>query len=397
MIKRKNIQEISDKKLCFGCFLCGDICPTSAIKFEENSEGFFYPQVNDDLCIKCGICYKNCPVNSNVESINYDKPLTFATWCKDEKILKNSSSGGMFSVFASFFLENNGVIYGAAFDENLELKHIRVTSKEDVSPLRGSKYVQSSLAGIFIKLKEDISFGKKILFVGTPCQCAAVKTYFGQQENLFLVDLVCHGVNSPGVFRKYIDFLEHKFNAKILTYSFRDKSFGWKLPLVKAKFSNGTVYSRYLPLDPFYAGYRKLIYVRECCYSCKYAKQQRVGDITLGDFWGVPGKCFNFDGVSLVLVNSSKGKWLFNKIKKRIEVCKLDIETAKKENPQLYKPTGIPNNIHKLREEFFILLSNDINKAFSHFVYGKNFVALRKFKYMLEFFKERLMQIVLRK
>lgn len=387
MIK-KDIQEISDTQQCFGCSLCIDICHVSAIRFEEDYEGFLYPQIDYDICTECTECYRKCPVNNEDEKKNFLHPDVYAAWHKNEDVVKQSTSGGIFTAIAEYIFENQGVVYGAKFNDDMSLTHSKAYNFDELSQMRGSKYLQSNAENIYTDIKKELKKGTVVLFVGVPCQTAAARTYFKKYKNLILVDIVCHGVNSPGVFNEYVSYIEKKHNDFLKNYSFRKKDYGWMIPESEMKFSK-KILKTSLSIDPFYSGYRKNIYLRECCFECKYTKEQRTGDITIGDFWGVPQEYYNKDGVSLVLVNSEKGRDIYNTIKTKLTSHKSSFDIAKQKNPQLREPSSISTKNREMRKEFFKLLHEGQKKyLFETFIFGKPFPQLRKLRYFLLYLKK---------
>ena len=340
---------------CTGCRMCVQICPVKAIDMKENEEGFFEPIINKEKCIKCGLCFKRCPQLNDVKvgkKINSHK--VFAMKNKNTEEQKNSSSGGVFSVLARYVLENNGAVYGACFDEKLKLEHIRIDKQENLYKLRGSKYLQSNTKNTFELVKNDLNKGVKVLYVGTPCQIAGLKNYLGKDyEELLLVDLVCHGVPSQKLFDKYLTWLKKKNNSSIIEYEFRSKEKkSWGLNL-KVKFESGK--ERYIPanLDPYYKSFLNGSTYRECCYNCKYAKIERVGDITIADYWGIEKEHPDFydkNGVSAVIINTNAGFKAFENIKDEVEYRDTEIEKIIAKNKNLQEPTirnSIRNNAYK--------------------------------------------------
>ena len=333
---------------CTGCRMCAQICPVKAIDMKENEDGFFEPIINKEKCIKCGLCFKRCPqLNDAKIEEKIDDPKVFAVKNKNVEEQKKSSSGGIFSVLARYVLENNGVVYGASFDEKFKLEHIRIDKKDDLYKLRGSKYLQSNTQNTFELAKKDLNNGVKVLYVGTPCQIAGLRNYLGKDyEDLLLVDLVCHGVPSQKLFDKYLTWLKKKNNSSIVEYEFRSKEKNsWGLNL-KVKFESGK--ERCIPanLDPYYKAFLNGSTYRECCYNCKYAKIERVGDITIADYWGIEKEHPDFydkNGVSAVIINTNSGFKVFENIKDEVEHIDTEIEKVKNRNNNLYKPTRRPN------------------------------------------------------
>ena len=343
--------NILNIKNCTGCMLCEKLCPHNCIYGSVNEEGFIYPKVDILQCIDCGICYKKCPANNDVELEKVKR--VYAAQRKNKESLKQSSSGGIAALLSEYVIENGGVVYGCAFDKNLKALHIRCTDKKELEELKGSKYVQSDFSSVYETLVEDCKSGKIVLIIGTPCQCAAVKKLLGNKYNNFiLVDLICHGVPSPDLFKKYLFWKSDKMGGgPILKYNFRDKEkYDWGTTY-KAATATATATAT---ADPYYESFIYAENYRECCYNCKYAQIDRVGDITIGDYWGIQKLHpeFNVDitkGVSVVLVNDEKGKSLFEKINSKLNFIESDIEKAMIENSNLYAPAKQP----KIRSEFY--------------------------------------------
>ena len=319
------MEEIIKKELCTGCTACMNVCPKEAISFIEDKDGFKYPVIDNDKCINCGLCKNTCPVlNTRLnESLNH----CYVGYSNEKEDRYNSSSGGIFSLLAKYILDNNGIVVGAAFDENNKLNHVAIEKKEELESLKKSKYLQSDLNNIFMYIKKQLD-KKKILFVGTPCQVAGIKSFIKNNDNLITVDLFCHGVPSPKIFTKYIMELEEKNQDKLINYDFRDNSTGWDTYSNKAIFKN-----KEITTDRTKNDYMNLflsdICLRESCYDCNFKLGNKYSDITLGDFWGVKNyypEMYNSEGVSAVIVNTEKGEELFGIIKDKLNYrnCSLD-------------------------------------------------------------------------
>ena len=360
-----NVDLLNKHYNCTGCRMCEQICPKKAITMVENEEGFIEPVIDKEKCINCGLCFKKCPQLNTVHIENkMDKQIVYAAKNKDELEQENSSSGGIFSALANYVIENNGFVYGASFDENLKLSHTRIDNKENLYKLRGSKYLQSNTKNTFMQVKKDLEADDMVLYVGTPCQIAGLRIFLGKDyEKLILVDLVCHGVPSQKLFDQYISWIEEKSNSKVKKYDFRSKEKNvWGLNL-KIVFANGK--TKYIPanLDSYYKSFLNGITYRECCYNCKYANINRIGDITLADYWGIEKqhpKFYDEKGVSAIIINTEKGRSLFKKIDEKLEYIETSLDKVKNDNKNLETPTKRPNN----RDKVYINLDNKIFKKY---------------------------------
>lgn len=356
--------SISNKAMCCGCASCKVVCPTNAINMVTDEIGFVFPKVNNDICINCGLCEKNCPVlnHKNEKDLNHNMFIAFA---KDTETRFNGSSGGMFGLIAKHIIEVGGVVYGAAFDDNLKLKCTEASKFEELKPLYKSKYLQSNIGENFIKIKNQLDNGIKVLFVATPCQVYALKLFLNKEyQNLLTVDFVCHGVPSQWLFDKCKDYVEKKKNIRILDYSFRSKKKNGTTPhyyTVKYEKQGKIREKTALYIDsPFYYGFQKYITLRESCYDCHFSYSNRVSDITIGDFHEVD-KYINginrFDGVSCFVVNTQKGQEIWSLIKNKTVCYELDFKTLV-ENGELMcggtqKPKSCDEFVKALKTENF--------------------------------------------
>ena len=345
--------NIIEKKDCCGCGLCASICPKHCIEMVEDEEGFVYPKVNEDLCINCGLCNKSCPILS-YSSRNFESPACALAYSKNNEIRETSSSGGIFSELALYILKHNGIVYGASVEEEARVKHVRINSVEQLERLKGSKYVQSEMNEVYKNVKEDLENEKKVLFTGTPCEIAALNTFLKEDyNNLYTCDLICHGVPSHKIFRKYLNEIEEKYKSKVQKVYFRNKDDGWANFKTKIFFENGDFYSCRADKDLYMKSFLKNASLRPSCYDCKFSKIPRCADLTLGDYWGVEKvhpELNDDKGISMIVINSKKGEELLNNIKKSIVLQKgEELENFIKFNPCLcgsVKPN--PN-----RENFF--------------------------------------------
>lgn len=333
---------ICDKDKCTGCQACLNVCAKGAITFQEDEKGFFYPVVGDN-CVNCNACKRVCPRNTG-KQMNYEQQKVYAAFTKDKDIRRNSSSGGIFTELAKKIIEQNGVIFASRFND--DYKKVIFDSCEmidDLSKFRGSKYVQSYPGLVFQQVKQRLLNGKKVLFVGVPCQVDGLKKYLGKDyDNLITVDIICHGVPSPGLWRDYCTYLEKANEAKAINISFRYKKPNWTRFSLKVDFDDKNSYIRSKFDDPYLISFLKEISMRENCFSCEYTSTHRTGDITLADFWGYHSYDFKMrnteKGISLVLVNNIKGKELFDSIQGRINYQERTIEEAISGNRSLKAP-----------------------------------------------------------
>lgn len=360
--------EIKEKKECTGCSACFNICPTKAISMQEDEEGFVYPKIDETKCIKCGLCEKTCPCVSEVKNINLDKPTVLASWSLDSENKLQSSSGGCFYEFAKYIIAQGGVVFGAGFDNELNVIHKLVDNIKDLAELKGSKYVQSKIGDCYVQAKKCLEEEKLVLFVGTPCQVAGLKSCLKnkQYDNLYTADLICHGVPSGKVYRKYLKEQEQKNNAKPISLTFRDKSDGWKKYKVKIEFESGK-YVKSASEDIYLRAFLSNICLRPSCYSCKFARLPRVADITLGDFWGIDSinpKLDDDTGTSELVINSEKGKELLSKVKEKVFCEEMQLEDGIKFNPCLVTSVSIPKNRKAFFEELDSLTLEELGKKY---------------------------------
>lgn len=351
----KNIAQIQLK--CVGCRSCEQSCPKECITMIENNEGFLYPKIDEKMCIECQKCINVCPVKRKELHRNESKSI-FAWKNKNEKDIMCSASGGIADSITKTILKESGVVFGAAYDKNLEVRHIEITEDKERHRLQSSKYVQSDVNNSFTKVKARLVEGKKVLFTGTPCQISALYSYLGgDKEGLYTIDLICHGVPSPKLFKKYIDYQEKKLGEKIIEYNFRSKDKrGWGTQyILKTKTKTKT---KTLILDKYGKHFMLGDCYRECCYECEYANVRRVGDITVGDFWGIAKTHPKFNsplGVSTILINTEKGRELFEKTKELGSFEKATLNEALIKQTNLIRPTKRP----KQRNEFYINFSDE--------------------------------------
>jgi len=346
--------EIVDKKICTGCSACVSICPTRAIYFESDYEGFVYPKTDKDKCIKCKKCIKVCPTYNEYRSNNNENPDVYAGWNKNEEVRLNSTSGGVFTLLAQYILNNNGYVVAAEYRDDFSVYHTIISNLNDIKKQRQSKYLQSDINDVFVKIKKLLNEENLVLFCGTPCQNAGLKSYLGKEyENLFLCDFICRGVISPKVFKKYLIDIEEQYEQKITKVHFKHKLWGWNKFSTKIDLENNQVYQKNRDEDLYMVGYLKYnLYLRPCCYNCKFKNLPRQADLSLGDFWGIgdkDGKLDDNKGTSVVIVNSQKGNFLLNNICNNMVIKKQTVEDIVKGNACLFNSP----NVGEFRSYFF--------------------------------------------
>lgn len=312
--------SLCSKDQCTGCMACYNVCKHNAISIEKDVEGFSTPRINDEKCLKCGQCQSVCPVMNPLQPKDYIQH-GYACWNKNKKIVKNSSSGGLFTSLAETIISEGGTIIGAAYDDHLVVRHTIAKNFEELEKLKFSKYVQSEIGLIYKDIKELLIKGEKVLFVGTPCQVAGLVKFLQKDyDNLITADFVCHGVPSPLIFQEYKKWLENKYKSTLISFTFRDKRWSWMSYNTKATFQNGKTYYGTWFKDKYLRLFLGELISRKSCYHCNYCNMNRPGDITIADFWGLKFKSgetanYNDTGISLALINSNKGKLIFEKSK----------------------------------------------------------------------------------
>ena len=306
---------LAERSHCTGCGACASGCPKDAISMERDKEGFLYPAVHEEACVRCGHCTAVCPALHPREP--RPLPAVFAAWNRDESVRKDSTSGGVFSVLAEYILESGGVVFGAALDGRQHLRHVACFRKEDLWRLRGAKYVQSDLGDCYREVKRWLQT-KPVLFSGTPCQVDGLYRYLGcRPENLTTCDLVCHGVPSPGVWEDMVRSIEKRKGKSLQVVRFRNKVTGWKDSHFTTVYTDGSVDSAPLFATEFGRAFGRALFLRPSCHTCAYTSMNRPGDFTLGDFWGLRPEELPEQqerGVSLLLVNTPHGSHLFDQL-----------------------------------------------------------------------------------
>lgn len=361
------MERITD--YCTGCRACEQLCASHAINMITNAEGFIEAKISDNHCINCGLCVKVCPQNQILES---NKPIkVYALRLRDDEVLSKSASGGAFAGFAMNVISHGGVVYGVSYTSEWGAAHKRIDSLGQLESLQSSKYVQADTCSTYREVKSDLLNNKLVLYSGTGCQISGLKAFLRKDyDNLVTMDLICHGVTSPLMFKKYIEWVEKKEKEDLTYFNFRDKSRGWGLnyryKTHRTQKLESCVY------DPYYICFLSGHAYHECCYSCKYSQERRVSDLTIGDYWGIQKQhpeFFSQKGVSAILINSTKGEKIFEEAKEKFYYAESEFEKVAVENTNLLRPTSrsaIRDNIYKNidQEDWFNELTKQYRPSF---------------------------------
>ena len=329
MRKGNQMIQIDEKKNCSGCTACASICSRNCIEMKEDSEGFKYPVVDTVKCVQCGACDKVCPIKNPIQE-EVVPQRAYLVQHNDEKIRLDSSSGGAFTAIASVILEKGGVVFGAAYDDYFHVHHTYVENVYDLKKFRNSKYVQSDMGDSFKQTKQFLNDGRWVCFSGTPCQIEGLSKYLGRQhDGLVLVDVVCHGIPSPLIWDKYLEYQKTDVD-KPDNIRFRDKYYGYKYSTMSIIQNGKNIYHAGSQLDPMLRAFFSDICDRPSCYSCPFKKRYRVSDLTIWDCFSV----YDFDkkkdddkGTTRVLCHTEKGTAVVQEMKS-IARC-LEVEPDK--------------------------------------------------------------------
>lgn len=309
--------RLTKKADCCGCGACAQSCPKNCISMEPDSEGFLYPKVDETQCVNCGLCEKVCPIlfKQKPDSI---KVAAYAAYTTNNELREKSSSGGIFSLLAQEILNRGGTVAGAAFAADFSVRHILVETDAELDRLRGSKYVQSRMEDTYVQIRDLLKQGRPVLFTGVACQIAGLKAFLGREyENLYTVDVLCHGVPSPKVWAHYRREQAQIHGKTLEEVSFRDKRKGWRHFSMALNFAEGVEYCRSGAEDTYLRVFLRDLCLRPSCHSCRFKDFPRLSDLTIGDAWGIERHMPDLDddyGTSVVLVNSEKGMGLWNAV-----------------------------------------------------------------------------------
>ena len=323
-ITRQTIEQV-EKKQCTGCGLCAVKCPKNCIVMTEDEEGFRAPRIDLAKCVECGLCLHVCPTRSADSLRSKAERKYFCGMIDDKEMLLKSSSGGIFGMLAKQIIDNGGYVCGCVYTEELDVVHKLTNQSEDIERMYGSKYVQSKAEHCFPEIKVHLCADEVVMFTGTACQIAALRKYLGREyPKLYCVEILCHGVPSPGLFRQYKRYLEHKLHGVVKDIRFRDKrKAGWgsehRTCVIYEK--NGEIHEYRPVLPAYFSAFFYGLNLRESCYQCQFAASERVADLTIGDFWGSwkkYGKRFH-EGISVVGIDTEKGQKLAESISDRLD------------------------------------------------------------------------------
>lgn len=355
--------KITNKKLCCGCTACSSICPSNCIQMKCDEEGFYYPIVDEEKCVNCGLCEKSCPVVHNTICFSNRFELKgYIVRDKRESILRDSTSGGFFTVLAEYVLSHNGLVYGAVFDDNFVVRHIRLTkeSYNELERMRGSKYVQSDMGGMLKSVKQDLVSGKEVLFTGTPCQIAGLKSFLQKDyDHLITMDVVCHGTPSPLFWKRHIQYQENKHHSKISSIKMRNKTYGYHSGTMKIIFENGKHIYESARVNYYLKAFFGDLCSRPHCYNCSFKHVEHCCDFTVYDAWHaseLAGITDDDRGWTNLIIQSIKGEKVFESIKNSFNYYSIDYRKAAE-----FDGSMVNNSVcwNRERENFFVNLQNE--------------------------------------
>jgi len=381
-VEKKKVKNVlNQKEECCGCSSCYNICPVQAIEMQPDEEGFLYPTISEKKCIGCGKCKKVCPIIHKPPKL----PLKLAYGCyaKKQEEQMESSSGGVFSVLARKVLLENGIVCGAAYDEKQLVFHLIIESENELSRLKGTKYVQSRIENVFTDIKKFLIQNRMVLFSGTPCQVAGLKSFLGKEyDKLICVDLICHGVPSPKVWEHYLKQISK--GNKVEKVTFRNKSQGMDKITLDYYLNDGNIIKESYSESLYMKGFIQNLYVRPSCFECKFKGASRCSDLTIGDFWAVKEyhpKFHNNNGASAIIIHSEKGEKWMEKVEEDLYIVRSTIKEIACWNECLLEST-VRNN---RRKDFFSQwkdkeLDNLLKELTTNYVRKEKLTALQKIK-----------------
>lgn len=381
--------NLAPRSLCTGCTACQTACPYGAISMSPDILGFLYPIVDASKCRSCGLCEKSCVIVKGYDTIqNFDNPICYAARHREFKEVRLSRSGAVFAALSDVVLDKGGVVYGVGYKDHFRVAHKRACTRKERDEFRGSKYVQSDLSGVFGQVKHDLENGLWVLFSGTPCQTAGLRAAVNEQlqKNLICVDIICHGVPSPYIWRDFLNYIEAKTGRKVVAVNFRDKvMFGWSDHKETFKFSGWRGVKIWFT-DNFY----KHIFFRRSCSECIFSNTRRPSDITLGDFWGcekvLPAQNQDDMGMSFIMTNSDKGREILDLAHSKLNLYQVSLADGMQ--PNLQRPT----HASPMRDEF----EEDYSKYGFRYIYSKYANEKPPLKQRILFFIKTYIKVALR-
>lgn len=348
--------EICKKEECTGCGACSVRCPKSAILMCEDKLGVRYPVIDEEKCVECKLCQKICPVGNRVAEHGGNQPLhAYASWALDKEVRSGSTSGGAATLFVKYSIEAGNRVYAVVSQDIGNVRHQCIKTSEELEQMRKSKYTQSCAEESYPLIKQDLKEGKKVLFIGTPCQAAGLKAFLGKdQKELLIVEIVCHGVPPQKYLQEHLVYLKEKYQFNPNTLEYRDGT-TYCLLLKEDEtvcYKKGWNNYKEKETDSYMLGFLSGITLRESCYHCVYKRQERTADITIGDFWGL-GKEVPFEhqekegGISLILTNTKKGQDFLEQVSDSMFLEERTIKEAVSGNAPLYRmPKKQPDRIY---------------------------------------------------
>ncbi len=380
------MKNIVEQSRCTGCELCRNICPKGAIQMQKNTEGFLYPHINEVMCIECKQCVKTCPILKPKQTLVIE-PQAIISRSKDLTVVKNAASGGFIQELCHYIIKEGGVVCGVGYNEQLEVIHKLANTLEELQEFSGSKYAQSRIGTVYLDCKNMLLADKVVLFIGTPCQVAALKSYLQvEYEKLYTVDFVCHGVPSPGIWEQYKQMLEQKYHTEIRSCNFRDKKYGYRSTCMRVNFINGKTYYASPRTDYMLKAFYKNAINRPSCGACEFKTVQRVSDFTCYDSWQaekISSQCTNDNqGYTNVLLQSEKARALLPYLENYIDSVEVALQKIYPKNGGMLTNSAKP---YVKREEFWQELSRSSYKSAiqTYLRVSKKDIAIEKSKSLL--------------